>query len=358
VRGVAAQSLEHTASRHSGPRKWLRAVTWLIAAGLHSKVNETTLAVAQDLAARMDYTTGHVRYCLEDMPERLHMSRATVTRHISYLRELGALAWAVHGTHTNIRRLLGLPGYAGTATVYAAVIPPSYDHAMGHTLIGTGYEARILIDQREQPCETPSLTLVKKVGQVQVESGFNNTSRERASRSTDSPPKKKRSKRRDGLRGSTGRSPLKVAEDIRIARLVRALVNWTQAEGLRRLAFALRPLIDEGMNAHEIAAYLTAMCLTWRPAAPAAYIRTELARRKKAHQEAVEVSERWERENGPEGVFKASHAGLVAAVLAANAAGMARLSAASRARGLDDPFANHEAAAAADIAAFLGGSPA
>lgn len=336
-------------------------MTWLVSAGLHPKANQTTLVIARDLADRMDYSSGHVRYCLEDMPERLGLSRATIARHVSYLRELGGLAWVQHGTRTNIRRMLGLAGYAGTATVYAAVIPAAYDHAMGHTVIGTGYGARIVIDQRKQPCETPSLTMVNEVVQVQVESGKENyTPRERASRHTDSSPKEKRSKRRGGLAGSTGRTALQVAEGIKIARLVRALVGWTQAEGLRRLAFALRPLIDEGMNAHEIAAYLTGMCLTWRPASPAAYIRTELGRRQeahKAHQEAVEVRERWERENGPEGVFQASHAGLVAAVLAANAEGMARLSAETRARGLDDPFAGHEVDAAADIAAFLG-SPA
>jgi hypothetical protein len=339
----------------------MKAVVWLVAAGLHPKANSTTLAVARDLADRMDYSTGHVRYALEDMPARLDLSRATVARHVSYLRELGALAWAQHGTRANVRRVLGLPGYAGTATVYAAVIPAAYDHAMGHTVIGSGYRARIVIDQRQQPRETPSLTLVKKVVPVQVDGGKENyTSREGASRRTDSPaavPTKKRSNRQAGLKGSTRRGPLQVAEDIRITRTVRALVNWTQPEGLRRLAFALRPLIDEGMDAHGIAAYLTAMCLTWRPAAPAAFIRTELGRRQKAHQEAVAARETWERENGPEGVFQASHPSLVAAVVAANAAGMARLSAANRARSLDDPFADHEAAAAADIAAFLG-SPA
>jgi hypothetical protein len=339
-------------------------VEWLVAAGLHPKANQTTLAIARDLADRMDYTTGHVRYGLEDMPARLGVSRATVARHVSYLRELGALAWVQHGSKANIRRVLGQKGYAGTATVYAAVIPAVYDHAMGHTLIGSGYGARIVVDQREQAVETPSLTLVNEVVQVQVDSGKNNyIPRQGASRSTDSSPGeqiKKRSNRRGANKGSTGRSALQVVEDIRIARQVRPRVPWTQREGLRRLAFALRPLIDEGMDAHEVAAYLTGMCLTWRPAAPAAYIRTELLRRQEAHHEAVEAAERWERDHGPEGAFRLnseSTPSLIAAALAANAQGMARLSAAQRARGLDDPFANHDAAAAADIAAFLG-SPA
>ena len=63
-----------------------------------------------------------------------------VTGHVKVLRELGALAWVQHGTRANIRRALGLPGYAGTATVYAArsplVIPAS-----GH-MTRSGLETR------------------------------------------------------------------------------------------------------------------------------------------------------------------------------------------------------------------------
>ncbi|MEK8141762.1 hypothetical protein NKH18_01325 [Streptomyces sp. M10(2022)] len=57
------------------------------------------------------------------------------------LRELGALVWRRHGSRRNLR----LPGrlYAGTATIYAAVIPVVFDVAMGHRLEGDGYEARV-----------------------------------------------------------------------------------------------------------------------------------------------------------------------------------------------------------------------
>lgn len=191
VRGTAGQSIDHTASRRSGPRRWLRAVQWLIGAGLHPKANATTRRVADDLADRMDYTTGHVRYCLDEMAARLEVSRATVKRHIGYLRELGALAWVQHGTRINIRRVMGLKGYAATATVYAAVIPAAYDHAMGHRIVGSGYSARIVIDQRARPAipaqqtrklvdnppvdnpaseglEPPSLTWVEEDGKLKV----------------------------------------------------------------------------------------------------------------------------------------------------------------------------------------------
>ncbi|MEU9014214.1 cell wall protein [Streptomyces sp. NPDC048479] len=262
---------------------------WLIAAGLHPRANATTLKVAQDLGARMDYDTGHARYCMEETAARLGIDKSTVKRHAAVLRELGALAWVVHGTKTNIRRALGLKGYAGTATVYAAVIPAVYDRAMGHQVIGTGYEARIVVHQRKpvdnspvdnQPsgsCAPPSLTVVKEVGQVQVESGFNYTPRKRASRETESLPDQTDQKRSSSEGGPSRRHPLQVARDIQIARRVRALVNWTQTERLRRLAYVLRPFIDRGLDSHDIAAELAGMCLGWRPKQPANYIRAALA---------------------------------------------------------------------------------
>lgn len=198
------QEVAYTASRRSGPRRWLRAVGWLIAAGLHPRANATTQLVADDLAARMDYDTGHVRYQLDDMVDRLGIARASVARHIKCLRELGALAWVQHGSRANRMRQLGLKGYAGTATVYAAVIPAAFDDAMGHTIVGSGYTARIIVDFRKRPAnpvdtsgnppvdnsgsedrETPSLYLVEKEGQVQMGGGFTTTA---ARTRTDSTP--------------------------------------------------------------------------------------------------------------------------------------------------------------------------
>ncbi|WP_404974827.1 hypothetical protein [[Kitasatospora] papulosa] len=155
--------VDTTASRHTGPRNWLRSVEWLIAAGLHPKANQTTLLVAQDLAKRMDYSTGHVRYDLEGTADRVGIDRSNVARHVKYLRELGGLAWAQRGTLRNVRRLLGLPGYAATATVYAAVIPAAYDTALGHQIIGNGYEARVIRDYRTMPDTRPTGTPVEPV---------------------------------------------------------------------------------------------------------------------------------------------------------------------------------------------------
>lgn len=82
-----------------------------------------------------------------------------------------------------------------------------------------------------------------------------------------------------------------MARDCWIAAQVRPRVPWTQTEGIRRLAFALRPLIDRGLDVHDIAAELSTWRLLWRPTRPAAYIRAELARQA-AHEAALAAAVR------------------------------------------------------------------
>jgi hypothetical protein len=292
-------------------------VEWLIAAGLHPRANATTLAIARDLGARMDYDTGHARYCLDETAARIGVSRATVKRHVAYMRELGALAWVQHGTRTNIRRALGLGGYAGTATVYAAVIPAAYDRALGHRIIGTGYEARAIVDQRNETPnpvdnppvdnqghtdrEPPSLTVVKEESQVQVDGGFNYTSRKRASQPTAFIPHQAQAGSNED--GTRRRSPQQAEWEIRETSLVRAMVNWTQSERrLRRLAYVLRPFFDRGLRAHDIAAELAGMTLGWKPKHPAAFIRTALAEQAAADaqlaaDEARRAAATWQQKN-------------------------------------------------------------
>ncbi|MGD9482881.1 cell wall protein [Streptomyces sp. TRM70308] len=314
VRSGPAQEVEQTRSRRAQPRVWLRAVSWLVGAGLHPRAGESTLAVARDLAARMDYIEGLVLYDLAGTARRLGLSRATVKRHVAVLRELGALVWLRHGSKRNLR----LPGrkYAGTATIYGAVIPPVYDEVMGHRLSGTGYQARIagvtetgreravaVARQAAKPVENPSRWPVenrrpagrephsrgrsRNLQKVQVSGGLKDTSRKRARRSTASTSPSK-----TGSGARRRRSPLQVARDISITRQVRPLVSWTQREQLRRLAVALRPLIDQGENAQDIAAELSSWQyaggpgVAWRPARPAAYITAQLKRR--AEREAAE----------------------------------------------------------------------
>ncbi len=372
VLGVG-QELDHTRSRCAEPRAWLRSVQWLVNAGLHPRSGPATLAVAQDLASRMDYRRGLVMYGLDGTAQRTGLSRATVKRHVKVLRELGTLVWWRHGSKQNLR----LPGraYTATATIYAAVIPPNYDTAMGHRLAGAGYQARVCgvtdagrelavgqamrtakpVDNRpvdnpnSQAREPHSPGRNHQSPELQVESGSTDTSRKRASRSTTSPrPETNRS-------NSNSREPRRTARQVQrgiwITRQVRARVNWIQGERLRRLEFVLRPLLDAGLDADTIAAELHSWMLTWRPARPAEYIRVQLARQASAEHTAaaLETSEPWGDDVAPR-AFIAPRQELVRSVLDGLAAGLAAYSARQSEQGLDDLT---DAAAASDMAAFL-----
>ncbi|WP_158711258.1 cell wall protein [Streptomyces sp. NRRL S-1824] len=393
--GRGDQEVRRTRSRRAEPRAWLRAVVWLVAAGLHPGAGPTTVLVARDLAGRMDYRRGLVMYDLDGTVARTGLSRATVKRHVAVLRELGALVWWRHGSKRNLR----LPGraYTATATIYAAAIPPVYDTAMGHRLAGAGYGARVcgvtdagreravaassarsearqasrqrtasaarrgagvrgsgpvdnsVVDNTcSQAREPHSPGRYHRSPEVDVESGSKDTSRRGASRSTTSPtPEKSSNSAHPGRR--TARQ---VQAGDRIARQVRAHVNWTQSARLRRLEFVLRPFTDAGWDADAITAELHSWMLTWRPARPAEFIRARLARQASAvHQgEQADAAEGWD-EAEATGVFTASRAGLVHDVLAGLAAGMATYSAHQAKRGLDDITS---ADAATDMAAFLG----
>src|SRR5690242_18845606 len=165
----------------------------------------------------MHFDTGHGRYCLEETAARLGIDRATVKRRVRQLREAGLLAFVVHGARTNIRRILGAPGYAGTATIYAAVIPPAYDDALGHIRVGTGYTTRIIVPASDgaTPVAPPSLSVVKEVGSLEVDGGLEDTSRKRASRQQPPIPRQASTKKRSNGQGAGRRSPLQVAQDCR-----------------------------------------------------------------------------------------------------------------------------------------------
>ncbi|MFJ8858164.1 cell wall protein [Streptomyces sp. NPDC102451] len=265
------QEAATTLSRHAEPRAWLRVVGWLVdKARLHPRASATTLAVAGDLAARMDYTDGTVLYDLAGTARRCGVSTATVKRHVRVLRELGALAWVRHGSRRNLR----LPGrsYAGTATIYAATIPPEFDEARGHRLSGAGYGARVV-----------GVTEVGRRAGVRSDRPVRNAparGKGRSARAPQSPglcPRVRKGQMSGGLKDtSPRRSAGQVARDVQVAQGVRPLVGWTQREGLRRLAYALRPLIDQGLGVEDIAAELHAWYLDWRPASPAAYITARL----------------------------------------------------------------------------------
>ncbi|MFH8873125.1 cell wall protein [Streptomyces griseus] len=399
------QDIIWTRSRRAEPRAWLRAVVWLVAAGLHESACQTTVLIAGDLAARMDYRRGIVVYDLAGAARRTDTSEATVKRHVKVLRELGALVWLVHGSKRNI----ALPGepYMATATIYGAVIPPVFDEAMGHRLTGSGYEGRVCgvteagreraveqatvrsearhqarrrterqrpsgrrgtrvrtaspvdnpaVDNRSSQAREPhSPGRYHRSPAVQVESGCKDTSRERATCRTAPRPSFKISYNPDGSR----RTASQTRRGISIIQQVRPRVPWTQRASLRELEVALRPLTDAGWDSQIITEELHSWHLTWQPAHPAAYICSRLAQQATAEHQtaAAEVAEGWD-EQAASGPLAASSPDLVRSVMHGLAQGLAAHSARQAELGLDD-LTDHSAAAT--MAAFLNsgtGAPA
>ncbi|MFJ3658315.1 hypothetical protein ACIPPR_34045 [Streptomyces nigra] len=239
----------------------------------------------------MDYDTGEVRYCLKGMVDRMGLSRASISRHVAYLRDMGSLVWAEHGSLINARRARGLGGYARTATIYAAVIPPAYDQAFGHVIVGTGYTARIVIDQRGTAAEpreqrlpvdksavdeggsstdeTPSPTWVKEVGKVQVDGGEDSST---ASRTASQIPSR-RTKRKLTILGYKITSD-RIEQARRLAVSVRPRVNWIQGARHDQLSWVLLDMVAMGWSEPKILLWLNQLghnnagTRRWRPRFP------------------------------------------------------------------------------------------
>ncbi|MEV0184332.1 hypothetical protein AB0I54_34360 [Streptomyces sp. NPDC050625] len=275
-----------------------------MAAGLHPRASATTLTIARDLTARMDYDTGEVRYCLQGMVDRLGLSRATVSRHVAYLREMGSLVWVGRGSRTNVRRVSGLGGYAATATVYGAVIPAVYDRALGHLIVGSGYTARIVVVQRgrgpapagrvaavdDSPVdnrssgelETPSPTVVKKVGRCQVVGG-KDSSTEQARTAESTIRRKKRQLTILGFRITADR----IDRARKLAVSVRPLVNWIQGATHAQLSWVMLDMVAKDWSETQILLWLRDLgqklgVPRWRPRYPHRVIAAALRRQDRA----------------------------------------------------------------------------
>ncbi|MFG3336933.1 hypothetical protein ACGFZZ_33560 [Streptomyces tendae] len=314
VRG-SAQDIVHTSSRRAEPRDWLVALDWMIyEAQLHPKANQTTVRVAMDLASRMDYDRGIVLYRLLDTAAALGVDKSTVKRHVSYLREMGALVWLEHGSKRNLR----LPGrkYTATATIYGATIPPAYDTAKGHRLSGTGYEARIVgyteagrkqavaqarrtAGRRLAPpsrCGSPDGPVAEVGGKEKATRGA------RPARSK--PPKK-------STLGHRVTAALFQAAD-RLARRLRPLHNWTQRAKITELSWVLVDKLAEGCSEEQVDAWLrdispaVAVGLDWRPNRPHTYIASQLLRERAVREADAQLQEDWANASAPNADFGAA----------------------------------------------------
>lgn len=305
-----AETIEHTTARHSSPRAWRRDLEHAVELGLIPGFTAATRAIVEVLQTRMGFDTGHARYVLADVLKRTGLKRAAVTKHVALLRRAGWLAWVEHGSLRNALRAVGRPGYARTATVYAATIPPAYDALAGRRLAGTGYEARVVgvteearpkppVDTAGTPAVdtpgkapvenpdggdawTPSRWVVTEEGQVQVVGG-KDSSTGQARTAPRSPRRKKRKFTVTGYRITGPRIDLAR----QMAARVRPLVNWVQGATLAELSWVLLDLVAREWTEPRIVAWLGKLgreigAPRWRPRFPHRVIAAAILREDEA----------------------------------------------------------------------------
>ncbi|WP_333745766.1 hypothetical protein [Streptomyces sp. IBSBF 2950] len=265
--------------------------------------NDSTSAILDVIQSRMDFDTGHARYVIQDVMERTGLKRSAVTKHIAMVRRAGWLAWAEHGSLRNALRGLGRPGYAKTATVYAATIPPEYDAFVGNVLDGTGYEARVVTIAPEarpnspvdtagkEPVEnsgdetawTPSRWVLKGEGQVQVVGGKDASTGQARTADSITPRRKKRKKTVTGYK-ITGE---RIERARQLAKTVRPLINWIQGSTHDQLSWVLLDVVARDWSENRILVWLGRLgqeigAPRWRPRFPHRVIAAALRRDDKA----------------------------------------------------------------------------
>ncbi|MFD6921883.1 hypothetical protein ACFV99_16935 [Streptomyces sp. NPDC059944] len=282
----------------TGSRQLRRASDFLAAARYmvrhHPKAGPTTLRLAAAFAARMHRSQhGHVPFNVTATVDELGVSRRTVLAHARYLRELGLIAWVEHGSRTNVLRarrgdaFAPGDGYRGTATIYAPVAPPAWDHAQGHRVRGTGYRARLIgytdkgraravtaarsRARRARPTPTrrctPSVVVTSAPSHLQVVTGGKkNTRRSRKQTSARHRPR-------------APFTPGECQQAIAVTEQVQRQVWWLYTACSRRIAYALRPLIAAAWTAPQLAAELATWGVPPHLKDAAAYLRHELHRR-------------------------------------------------------------------------------
>lgn len=137
----ARQWLSTSASRMaSDGYSWMQGVHWVAGAGLYEprryrshgprSFGTTTVVVAQLLAELSPCRPG-----IEYLMHRTGLSERTVEYHLQILRETGLLAWEQRGTRVR--------GERPQASVYARMLPPEFDAALGIRTVGEGTGRRM-----------------------------------------------------------------------------------------------------------------------------------------------------------------------------------------------------------------------
>ncbi|MFD9281095.1 hypothetical protein ACFWD7_28010 [Streptomyces mirabilis] len=281
-----AQEIHSTASRQlRRAGDFLSAARYMVRH--HPKAGPTTLRLAAAFASRMHRSQhGHVPFNVPATVRELGLSRRTVLTHARYLRELGLIVWVEHGSKRNVLRTRHGSdwqpghGYRGTATLYAPVAPPAWDHAQGHRIRGHGYRARLIgytqagrrravtAAQRSARSRcTPSVVGTSAPSRLQVvERAKKNTSRTRKARPAHPAARV---------------TPAECHQAITLTQQLQREVWWLYDACSRRIAYALRPLIRAGWTVQQLAAELTTWGVPAHLQDPAAYIHHEIGRRQR-----------------------------------------------------------------------------
>ncbi|AJC62046.1 helix-turn-helix domain-containing protein [Streptomyces sp. 769] len=120
---------------------WMQGVHWVAGSGMYEprryrshgprSFGPTTVRIAQLLAELSPCRPG-----IEHLMRRTGLSERTVEYHLQMLRETGLLAWELRGTRVS--------GERAQASVYARMLPPEFDAALGIRTAGEGIGRRVI----------------------------------------------------------------------------------------------------------------------------------------------------------------------------------------------------------------------
>jgi DNA-binding transcriptional ArsR family regulator len=361
------------------PYSWMQAVHWVHGAGLHKRVNVTTVRLAQILAELSPCRPG-----VEYLMRRLNLSERAVQYHLAALRETGLLIYISRGTRCR--------GSRPQASVFARTVPVAFDVALGirctpegptRRVVGIAEHGRKLIaalgkkaarkvrKPRSKTAPKPGARCTPMEGGSELPSPSHSpTSVPLEGAEPHNPPTTDSS--RQGRLNPVGRR-------FQVAREIRSRILWLARTPIRRIAWLLKDVADAGWTVDHVEAWLLQRDGAADIRRPSGFLGarmvgattiwpTEAQRNRawEATREQVSAMARRRAQVAEQPLAAPGRSALAAGVLASLRRGQVAQSTRVRAQGLDDRsglFAlplteadlHDEAAAAARIAAFLEG---
>ncbi|MFD9249547.1 transcriptional regulator [Streptomyces bottropensis] len=248
------------------PHSWMQAVHWTAGSGLYTSphadgpraMNETTLAIAQEIAALAECRPG-ITY----LARKTKVSERSVKYHLRMLRETGLLAYRSKGTRVR--------GEGNQASVFERIIPVVFDHALGIRTVGEGVQrrpvgiaekGRTLIGKlarkaarktRRRPHRTPSSRQQRCTPMQVGTSGTSSADR------TYSPPESKlasgQEKSQHPKKAKRGQRTLnKIGRRYQLGRQATTVIPWLHGAAVPRISWVLAEFADAGWTVREVQA--------------------------------------------------------------------------------------------------------